>query len=185
MTYLSRLWRVAVWALLVALVATLLATVLVPRVAGATPYTVLTGSMKPDMPPGTLAVTRPVAIEDVSVGDVVTYQIDSGKPEVVTHRVVAVGSSMTGERTLRTQGDANPSMDPEPVREVQLRGELWYSVPYVGRLGNYASGDQRALLTNVAAGVLIAYAVVMVGGSVLRRNRRPRGRRISTSGTAS
>jgi signal peptidase len=34
--------------------------VLVPRLGGATPYVVLTGSMEPRMPPGTLVVVKPV-----------------------------------------------------------------------------------------------------------------------------
>ncbi len=34
--------------------------VVVPKVGGATAYTVLTGSMRPTMPPGTLVVVKPV-----------------------------------------------------------------------------------------------------------------------------
>lgn len=41
----SRLGRALAWSLVVAIAAALTAAVLVPRVAGATPYTVMTGSM--------------------------------------------------------------------------------------------------------------------------------------------
>ncbi|RYJ02767.1 MAG: signal peptidase I, partial [Actinomycetales bacterium] len=68
----------AVWVLLLGFVAMLVVSVLVPRLAGATPYTVLTGSMRPTMPPGTLVVAKPVDPEALEVGDVVTVQLRSG-----------------------------------------------------------------------------------------------------------
>src|SRR5690606_27056120 len=44
--------QVVTWAVILVLLAMLTVTVLVPRIAGATPYTVLTGSMQPHLPPG-------------------------------------------------------------------------------------------------------------------------------------
>src|SRR5690348_1134464 len=79
--------------------------VVIPRVGGGTAYTVLTGSMRPTMPPGTLVVVRPVKPEQIAVGDVVTYQIESGDPTVATHRVVAVGIDMKGEYRFTMKGD--------------------------------------------------------------------------------
>ena len=85
--------------------------VLVPRAGGGTPYTVLTSSMEPDFPPGTLVVVRPVDAEDVAVGDVITFQLVSGRPEVATHRVIAITASPEGTPEFVTQGDANPKPD--------------------------------------------------------------------------
>lgn len=36
---------------------------------------------------------------DIRVGDVVTYQIESGQPVVISHRVVGITSSSDGSRT--------------------------------------------------------------------------------------
>jgi len=144
--------------------------VLVPRLADATPYTVLTGSMSPAYPAGTLVVVRPVDLDDVGVGDVVTYQLRSGEPAVATHRVVGVGWTAEGEKVLTTRGDANSATDAKPVREVQLRGEVWYSVPWVGRLNVLMSPDQHRLLVRLAAGALFLYAVVLL---VRDRGRDP------------
>lgn len=150
--------RAVSWVVLLGATALVTLAVLVPRVAGATPYTVLTGSMSPAYPAGTLVVVRPVALADVRVGDVVTYQLRSGEPAVATHRVVGVGWTAGGERILTTRGDANSVADAEPVREVQLRGEVWYSVPWVGRLNVLLSPDQHQLLVQLAAGALFLYA---------------------------
>ncbi|MBF4161198.1 signal peptidase I [Nocardioides sp. CBS4Y-1] len=153
------------------------ASVLVPRVAGATPYTILTGSMTPKYPPGTLMVVRPVDLDRVEVGDVITYQVESGEPTVVTHRVVGVGYRADGERVLTTQGDANKTPDAKPVRAVQVRGELWYAVPWVGHLGVLFSPDQRQRLTYLVAGGLFAYAAGIVVSGWLRNRPRPKARR--------
>lgn len=161
--------RVISWGVTVGVTALVLAAVVVPRLAGATPYTVLTGSMAPAYAPGALVVVRPVAVEDVRTGDVITYQLRSGEPAVATHRVVGIGWTADGEKVLTTRGDANSVADAEPVRAVQLRGEVWYSVPWVGRLNVLLSPDQHQLLVRLAAGALFLYA-----GAVLLRGWRSR-----------
>lgn len=160
------------WLVLVAALGIVLAAVLVPRVAGATPMTVLTGSMTPVYPAGTLVVVRPLPAEEIAVGSVITFQLRSGDPTVVTHRVVGVGYDGTGEKVFTTQGDANQAPDVAPVREVQVRGEVWYSVPFLGRLNILFSTEQHELMTRVAAGGCFAYAI----GALLRgqwRRARP------------
>ena len=157
--------------------AALVAGVVVPTVTGATPYTVLTGSMAPALEPGTLIVVRPADAEQIAVGDVVTYQLRSGEPEVVTHRVVAVGVNGDGERVFRTRGDANSVADEKWVRSVQLRGEVWYAVPHLGRVSTLMPGDLRRVLVLLVAAVLLAYAVVMFQGAA-REARQGLHRRI-------
>lgn len=156
-----RLVRVVSWLLTLGVTALVAAAVLVPRLGGATPYTVLTGSMAPALPPGALVVVRPVDIDDVRVGDVVTFQLRSGDPAVATHRVVGVGWS-GGERVLTTRGDANGATDLSPVREVQLKGSVWYSLPWVGHLNVLMTPAQRELLVRIAAGLLFLYAAAVL-----------------------
>jgi signal peptidase len=147
--------------------------VLVPRVGGATPYTILTGSMEPGLPPGTLVVVKPVPADRIGIGSVITYQLDSGRPTVVTHRVVRVGIDGTGDRIFSTQGDANNAPDSEPVLPAQVKGEVWYSVPYLGHVNNAIGGDERSLVVYAVAFGLILYAGVMFA-SAARGRRSPR-----------
>lgn len=164
-------WRLALWLVAGTALAALALGVLVPRLAGATPYAVLTGSMRPDLPPGTLVVVRPVEPADLATGDVITYQLESGRPAVVTHRIAEVRATLTGEVEWRTQGDANPIPDREWVRPEQVRGELWYAVPWLGRAGFLLTGDQRQLAVRVVAGGLALYAAVALLGSLRTRGR--------------
>lgn len=153
---------VLAWLLLLTAVAVLLLAVLVPRVGGATPYTVLTGSMRPDYPPGTMVVARPVEPDQLAIGTVITYQLASGEPTVVTHRVVAVArNAADGQLRFQTQGDANDTADEKWVRPEQIRGRLWYAVPHLGQVSRLLTGEQRELGILVVAIGLLGYAGAM------------------------
>ncbi|MEI5674995.1 MULTISPECIES: signal peptidase I [unclassified Nocardioides] len=169
-----RVLRAASWVVFLAGLAVLTVAVVIPRVAGATPYTILTGSMQPHMPPGTLVVTRPVDPEDITIGSVVTYQLESGEAAVVTHRVIGIGVDGAGEPAFRTQGDANDVADALPVRAEQIRGERWYAVPYVGRLGTLVGQDLRRMLVPLVGIALLGYAAVRLIGESRHARRRPR-----------
>lgn len=161
------------WGVLALLLIVAAIVIVVPAVSGATPYTILTGSMRPAYPPGTLVVVRPVELADVRLGTVLTYQIESGRPEVVTHRVTEViqPNLPGGEPRFVTKGDANSATDPEPVRSEQIRGEVWYSVPWIGWVNNVVNGPMRAVIIPVVAGALFVYAGYQVVTSVIARRR--------------
>lgn len=163
---------VLLWMVILGVTAAVAAAVLVPRLGGATPYTILTGSMSPTLPAGTLVVVKPVPVEQVGIGTVVTYQLESGKPVVVTHRVVATGVNADGETTLRTQGDANDVVDAAPVLPVQVKGRLWYAVPYLGHASMIFTGHQRNVAALTLAAALALYALVMFVGALRDRARR-------------
>jgi len=151
---------------LVAGAVVLLGGVLVPRIAGATTYAVLADSMAPRYPTGTLMVVRPV--DTISTGDIITYQSQPNDPMVVTHRVVGVGSTITGEPRFTTRGDANEIADPVLVQPEQIRGALWYAIPYAGFLV-MAMGNWREPATLGIAGLLTGYALYQLIRSVVER----------------
>jgi signal peptidase len=128
--------------------------------------------MRPDLPPGTLVVVRPTPIDEIAIGDVITYQLESGKHSVVTHRVVGIRVDVEGDRVLQTRGDANEKFDPNPVREVQIKGELWYSVPQLGRLHQILTGQERQWAVYAVAILLMGYAAMAWGGVLRDRLRR-------------
>jgi signal peptidase len=164
-------WRVTVWLVLLTAAAALAVAVAVPRLAGATPYSVMTGSMQPHYPPGTLVVVKPLPVGEIHTGDVITYQLESGEAPVVTHRVVQIGTNLDGDVRLVTQGDANDIPDAEPVRPVQVKGRLWYSVPYLGYLNNVIGGNERRVGIYLVAAGLLGYAAFMFAGSTRERRR--------------
>ena len=155
---------------LVALIAALV--FVVPMVIGAQRYTIVSGSMEPGIPVGSLVVVQPRPIDDVGMGDVITFQLESGESAVATHRVVGEGRTRDGERLLVTQGDVNSTADSAPVQAAQLRGVLIYTVPLLGWMNFLISGELRTWVLAVVSGSLVIYAVWMFVGAWLDRRRR-------------
>ncbi|WP_162616447.1 signal peptidase I [Xylanimonas allomyrinae] len=141
----------------------------IPRVLGAVPLTVLSGSMEPALAPGDLVVVRPTPADRLQIGDVVTFQPVSADPTLVTHRVTGLTLGRDGVHGLTTQGDANSAPD-EPIVADQVMGKVLYSVPWVGRL---TGAEWAPHATTVAGIALLGYGLRTV---VLahRSGRRPR-----------
>lgn len=170
-SFVRMLFQAVSWILLIAVSLLAIVVIVVPLVSGAKPYTVLTGSMEPLYPPGTLVVVKPAEPAEINLGDVITYQLESGKPDVVTHRVVGVGAAADGTPLFTTRGDANDGDDPDPVRPVQIVGELWYSVPYIGWVNNVVTGQARAWALPIAVAGLFIYGLVTIGLGFRDRRR--------------
>lgn len=149
-----------------------IAAIVVPAATASTALTVMTSSMEPDLPPGTLVVVRPTSAEDIAPGDIVTYQLESGKPTLVTHRVTEQRLTADGEFIFVTQGDANPGPDPGFIREIQIRGTVWYALPYVGWVSQIVTGDVRALAIPLIAGALGIYAIWMFVAGIREKRRK-------------
>jgi signal peptidase len=135
----------------------------------------MTGSMRPTLPPGTLVVVRPTPPTQIGVGDVITYQLRSGDPTVVTHRVVRQGINTRHQTLLRTKGDANDTDDAGWVQPAQVKGTVWYSVPYLGYPAQLLTGREHRLLGYLAAAALLGYAAYMFGSAIRDRRRTSHG----------
>ncbi|HEY5320315.1 MAG TPA: signal peptidase I, partial [Galbitalea sp.] len=150
-----------------------LVTIAVPKIAGATPLTILTISMEPKLPPGTLIVVRSEPLKNIRIGDVMTYQIRSGDPAVISHRVVAINHSSTGTLTFVTKGDNNSVADPVVI-EKQVRGVVWYSVPYIGWVSSAVNGSQRSWIVPAIAIGLLGYAAYMITSGAIGSMKKRR-----------
>ncbi|MEO6117097.1 MAG: signal peptidase I [Pseudolysinimonas sp.] len=159
---------------LVALIAVLV--IALPMVTKSTPYTVLTSSMTPNYPAGTLVIVKPTDVQQIRIGDVITYQLVSNQPAVVTHRVIQIVEPTTPSDTesFITKGDANSLADAKPVKPVQVRGVVWYAVPYIGWVNNVINGDARNVLVPIVAAGLFLFAGYMGASTIVERRRKAR-----------
>lgn len=157
-------------ALLVVLGA-LTAVVVVPRLVGGTSLTVLSGSMSPSIPKGSLVVIKPVDPATLVVGDVITWQVRPGEATYITHRIVAVND--TTPLTFVTKGDANGAPDLTPVPAGAVRGRVIFDVPRLGTMADTANSRTGAM---VLVGFGVAAIVTGLGRGLLAA-RRERARR--------
>jgi signal peptidase len=129
---------------------------------------ILTESMAPGYPSGSLLVVAPPSAAGVEVGMVVMFE-DPGAPgRLVVHRVVA--RTGAGSPTFRTRGDANNASDPHPVPASAIRGEVRWAVPALGRALASLSNPQAPWLLFAAPASALALSELGWG----RSRRRPR-----------
>ncbi|MEV7396591.1 signal peptidase I [Aeromicrobium sp. NPDC092404] len=171
--------QVVSWFVIFAMLAVLAVCVLIPRLGGGTPYTILTGSMKSTLPQGTLVVVKPTPMDQIEIGDVITFQIKPGEPAVATHRVTARTVADDGTPRFFTKGDDNNAPDREQVRAEQIRGKLWYSVPVIGRANTLLDKSQHQAAVVTAGSGLLLYAAFMLV-SAATDSRSPRASRRKT-----
>lgn len=116
----------------VVIVGLLLVGGLLWRVQGGSWAIIETPSMGRAAPVGTLILTRPEPIDSIRVGEIVSYHPRNAPQELLTHRVVR----RLVDGTLEVRGDINGSVDPFPVREMDLAGSVvsrWVGVGWLVR----------------------------------------------------
>lgn len=98
----------------------------VPRIMGLQPYAIISGSMEPAYPTGSLVYAQPVSGEDLQPGEVAAFWRDG---DVIVHRVDSIDAT---EKEFVAKGDANDDVDLRPVPFHEVLGRVVFSVPYVG-----------------------------------------------------
>ena len=150
---------------------------LAPSLLGYERYVITGGSMSGTFEKGSIAFEKPVPVDDLRVGDIITYQppADSGVPTLVTHRIVSVKSLTTGELQFHTKGDANPAPDPWKFQLTQAdQPVVEHTVPRVGYIFvALADRDVRMLAIGAPAGLIALFSLV----ELTRAVREQRGRR--------
>ncbi|HWK91759.1 MAG TPA: signal peptidase I [Luteimicrobium sp.] len=154
---LSGLWTGFSYGLLTLVLVMAALLIVVPQLAGGIPLTILSGSMEPNLPVGSLAVVVPVEPEDVRIGQVVTYLPNPDDPTPITHRVTAITHRADGGLTFTFQGDANAAPD-RPVQDYQVRAKVLYAVPWLGHLNNAVNGEHKHVALYVVAGGMFVWA---------------------------
>lgn len=119
--------------ILMILLAAIAAILIVPSLMGYKSMAVLSGSMEPGIPVGSIIYVGKTDPAELKVGDIVTYQI-SGET-MVTHRVEAIDYD---NRQITTKGDANENADASPVDFTSVVGKASFHLPFIGYISIYA-----------------------------------------------
>lgn len=134
----------------------LLAIVMVGvRVFGVQVYVVLSPSMEPKYPTGSLLYITPTDPEKLEVGDVITYQLTDSI--TATHRIVAiVTDEATGEEQFKTKGDANEGADKGLVSKEDVVGKAVFCIPLLGYVAAFIQQPPGLYVAISAAVLMIA-----------------------------
>jgi signal peptidase len=114
--------------------------------------TVLSGSMEPALPVGSVQVTKPVKPEDVKVGDIITFR-STTNGKLMSHRVVAVQEDQSYQ--FRTKGDANEDADPYLIPSENVVGRVCFKVARIGYVVEYLKSPIGFVLLGLCGIALI------------------------------
>lgn len=126
------------------------------RLFGVQVFGVLTGSMEPTYPTGSLIYVKPVDARDLRVNDVITFSIS---PNVIaTHRIVEIVPDEQNPSVVRyrTKGDANNDVDASLVSANNIIGKALFAVPQMGYIASYIQEPPGIYVAILVCGLMIA-----------------------------
>lgn len=134
----KRIWNL-ITSVLVAAILVLALLLAGARIIGLQVFTVLSGSMEPAYPVGSLIYVKKTKAADLKIDDVITYMLN--EDTVATHRIVGVVSDQNdpGVIRFRTKGDANDTEDGTLVHYKNVVGTPVFTVPHLGYIADYIS----------------------------------------------
>jgi signal peptidase len=115
---------------------------------------VITGSMVPAVPVGSVVLTEQVGVGSLHVGDILVFPKPTNRSEVIVHRIVAIATGRDGSIQLHTKGDANRAEDPWVIKQ-GAQGLAARAISVLPSLGSAAAVARTALIV-LLAGLLIA-----------------------------
>ena len=115
-------------------------------------YVVMSGSMYPEIPAGSLIGTHQE--EMYKVGDIITVKPASDVPDTYTHRIVEQYIEPTGT-SYTTKGDANDAPDADRVTEDMIVGKTFLNIPWVGHIANFANTSTGFAIMIIIPSILI------------------------------
>lgn len=148
--------------LAIVLVIALAAISFIPRAFGYLPYAVLSGSMEPELPVGSMVFVRQVEPTDIAVGDNATFYRSDGA--VVTHQVYEIDPVA---QTIGTQGIANKNADGIIMHDAEYTpfsrviGIVSFCVPYLGFVNAYCTTMPGLLVVVAVLALLVVASIVL------------------------
>ncbi len=106
----------------------------VPKLFGIRIYGVLTGSMAPAYSVGGVVYVMEEKPKDIVVGDVITFTLGTNTEYVMTHRVADIADG-----NFITKGDANNTVDSEPVSFDRLIGKTIFYLPGISGVAEFVN----------------------------------------------
>ena len=125
-------------------------------------YVIVSGSMEPIIKVKDAVIVRRCEIDDIKIGDVVTYRSmeEAYYGILITHRVVNIEME-NGERVFITKGDSNETIDRSPIKFNQIQGKVAMRIPKIGYLKSFLSNYEGWIIAVVLPSIgIIAFDIM-------------------------
>ena len=151
-----RVKNIIFWLITICLVL-MIGLIAVPKLFGVEFRAVVTGSMTPELPVGSLVVIVPTKAENINIGDDVAF-VDPGS-RVITHRVVEIDRE---KNEFTTWGIANaPAATDRPSRYENILGVVRWHAPHLGKAFSLVSTTSGKIIAVTAiASMCLIYSLI-------------------------
>lgn len=124
-------------------------------------YIVLSNSMEPEIPEGSMVLVRQTDPASLQVGDDITFHTEDDTHQVVTHRIVQILQDYdgTGQPGFVTQGVARSTPDSEVRPAASVLGRVSLSVPLLGYVLAFFQSNLFIILLLILIGVVSAVVI--------------------------
>ena len=126
----------------------------IPKLIGGQFLSVISGSMEPEIPVGSLVYVTNAKPEKIEVGDVIAFYGARDAGTIITHRVL---ENHIEDEEFITKGDANETQDMNHTRYDHLVGKVAWHLPKAGFAAQMFSSTSGKL----ALGCMIGLGLVM------------------------
>ena len=129
------------------------------RLLGFQIFGVLTGSMEPAYPTGSLIYVKEVDPSELKVRDVITFNMAG---VTATHRIIEIVPDENNPSVLRyrTKGDANDEPDQGLVDQYNIIGRVAFSIPKMGYFTQYIQSPPGLYIAIGASLLLIVFVFI-------------------------
>lgn len=139
-------------------------SLVIPHFIGYETYVVVSGSMEPNIPVGSIVYSKKADPAALQTGDVIVFVDPARGTTPITHRVV---TNDTAAGAIVTKGDANEAEDVNPATYDNIKGKVVVHIP---RMGFVASALTSFLGKLVAILMLMeAWLLIEIGNRLKTR----------------
>lgn len=136
-----------------------------PSFLGIKTYTIISGSMDPEIKIGDIVIVKEIEKEDLKIGDVISYRQGQS---VVTHRIVDIQETEKG-CIYKTKGDSNNVEDKTEVIFGLIEGKVIGQIPVLGKISTLLQGKVAIIIIALMVYIYFSHSSKM---SHIRNRRK-------------
>ena len=140
-----------------------------PSFLGIKTYTIVSGSMEPQLKIGDIAIVKEVGDQELRVDDVISFRQGQS---IVTHRIIEI-KEKDDEKIYITKGDGNNIEDNGEATYDQIEGKVIGRIPFLGKVSRVLQGKVTMIVI-----VLMAYIYFSHTSKITRLKNKRRVKRL-------
>ncbi len=139
-----------------------------PSFLGIKTYTIVSGSMEPQLKIGDIAIVKEAGDQELRVDDVISFRQGQS---VVTHRIIEI-KEKDDKKIYITKGDGNNIEDNGEATYDQIEGKVIGRIPFLGKVSRVLQGKVTMIVIALMAYIYFSHTSKITRVKNKRRVKR-------------